>query len=230
VPEAEEHSSKHGVPLFACNGRQLFEFQHQDNNKEFKENFRSSPLGSSRRVSSPETVSFESNSYQSVKVFTDDWELNSPFSAASSSLYQEPEARFSVREHVFSEQIVEGNDDEDEDDEVMSSYVIELNSNLRREECEASAVDEAIAWAKEKFQSRNSDEESSARNDSNEQTIGRQGDSLGKGEVSYKVNTYCSPEADNSRHLCVYPYDAGRSDASECHREVMYWISLNKYQ
>ncbi|XP_068469495.1 uncharacterized protein [Phaseolus vulgaris] len=221
VPEAEEHSSKHGVPLFACNGRQLFEFQHQDNNKEFKENFRSSPLGSSRRVSSPETVSFESNSYQSVKVFTDDWELNSPFSAASSSLYQEPEARFSVREHVFSEQIVEGNDDEDEDedDEVMSSYVIELNSNLRREECEASAVDEAIAWAKEKFQSRNSDEESSARNDSNEQTIGRQGDSLGKGEVSYKVNTYCSPEADNSRHLCVYPYDAGRSDASECHRE-----------
>ncbi|XP_068469496.1 uncharacterized protein [Phaseolus vulgaris] len=221
VPEAEEHSSKHGVPLFACNGRQLFEFQHQDNNKEFKENFRSSPLGSSRRVSSPETVSFESNSYQSVKVFTDDWELNSPFSAASSSLYQEPEARFSVREHVFSEQIVEGNDDEDEDedDEVMSSYVIELNSNLRREECEASAVDEAIAWAKEKFQSRNSDEESSARNDSNEQTIGRQGDSLGKGEVSYKVNTYCSPEADNSRHLCVYPYDAGRSDASECHRD-----------
>ncbi|KAK7368489.1 hypothetical protein VNO80_10515 [Phaseolus coccineus] len=176
VPEAEEHSSKHGVPLFACNGRQLFEFQHQDNNKEFKENFRSSsPLGSSRRVSSPETVSFESNSYQSVKVFTDDWELNSPFSVVSSSLYQEPEARFSVREHVFSEQIVEGDDDEDEDDEVMSSYVIELNSNLRREECAASAVDEAIAWAKEKFQSRNSDEESSARNDSNEQTIGRQG-------------------------------------------------------
>ncbi|WVZ24002.1 hypothetical protein V8G54_002546 [Vigna mungo] len=176
MPEAEEYSSKHGMPLFACND-QLFEFHHQDNN-EFKKNFRSSPLGSSRRVSSPETVSFESNSYQNIKVLTDDWELNSPFSVVSSSLYQEPETKFSVHEHVFSEQIIEGDDYEDEDDEVMSSYVIELNSNLGREECGASAIDDAIAWAKEKFQSRNSDEESSARNDRNEQIVGRQGDYL----------------------------------------------------
>ncbi|XP_014522788.1 uncharacterized protein LOC106779230 isoform X1 [Vigna radiata var. radiata] len=173
MPEAEEYSSKHGVPLFAFND-QLFEFHHQDNN-EFKKNFRSSPLGSSRRVSSPETVSFESNSYQNIKVLTDDWELNSPFSVVSSSLYQEPETKVSVHEHVFSEQIIEGDDYEDEDDEVMSSYVIELNSNLGREECGASAIDDAIAWAKEKFQSRNSDEESSARNDRNEQIVGRQG-------------------------------------------------------
>jgi len=175
MPEAEEHSSKHGVPLFACND-QLFEFQHQDNN-EFKDNFRSSPLGSSRRVSSPETVSFESNSYQNIRVLTDDWELNSPFSVVSSSLCQEPDTKFSVHEHVFSEQII-GDDYEDEDDEFMSSYVIELNSNLGREECGASAIDDAIAWAKEKFQSRNSDEESSPKNDSNEQTVGRQGDCL----------------------------------------------------
>ncbi|CAJ1935695.1 unnamed protein product [Sphenostylis stenocarpa] len=174
MPAAEEHPSKHGVPLFACNS-QLFEFQHQDDN-EFK-NFRSSPFGSSRRVSSPETVSFDSNSYQSIKVFTDDWELNSPFSVVSSSLNHEPEAKIFVHEHVLSEQIIEGDEDEDEDedDEVMSSYVIELNSNLTREECGASAIDEAIAWAKEKFQSRSSDEESNARNDGNEQTVGRQG-------------------------------------------------------
>ncbi|RDX69304.1 Auxilin-like protein 1, partial [Mucuna pruriens] len=177
MAEAEEPPSKHGVPLFACNGHS-FEIQYEDN--EYKENFRSSYLGSSRRVSSPETVSLESTSYQSIKVLADDWELNSPFSVVS-SLFQEPEAKFSVHNHVLSEQIVEGNDDNDEedddDDEVMSSYVIELNSNLRREECGASAVDEAIAWAKEKFQSRSSDEELSVRNDGNEQTVGREGSS-----------------------------------------------------
>ncbi|KAK7399960.1 hypothetical protein VNO78_11158 [Psophocarpus tetragonolobus] len=167
MPEAEEYPSKHGVPLFACNV-QSFEVQHQDN--ELKESFRSSHLGSSRRVSSPETVSLESNSYQSIKVFTDDWELNSPFSVAS-SLYQEPEAKFSVHDHVLSEQIIQG-DDDDDDDEIMSSYVIELNPNLRRDECGESAIDEAIAWAKEKFQSRSSDEESSVRNDGKEQAVG----------------------------------------------------------
>ncbi|KAH1050475.1 hypothetical protein GLYMA_08G099600v4 [Glycine max] len=167
MPEAEEYPSKLGVPLFACKD-QSFEIQHQDN--EYKENFRSPHLGSSRRVSSPETISLESNSYQSTKVFTDDWELNSPFSVVS-SLYQEPEAKFSVHDRVLSEQIIEG-DDNDDDDDIMNSYVIELNSNLRREECGESAIDEAIAWAKEKFQSQSSDEESSMRNDGKEQTVG----------------------------------------------------------
>ncbi|KHN46054.1 uncharacterized protein LOC114412785 [Glycine soja] len=168
MPEAEEYPSKLGVPLFACKD-QSFEIQHQDN--EYKENFRSPHLGSSRRVSSPETISLESNSYQSIKVFTDDWELNSPFSVVS-SLYQEPGAKFSVHDRVLSEQIIEGDDDDDDDDEIMSSYVIELNSNLRREECGESAIDEAIAWAKEKFQSRSSDEESSVRNYGKEKTVG----------------------------------------------------------
>ncbi|KHN38156.1 Auxilin-related protein 2 [Glycine soja] len=168
MPEAEEYTSKLGVPLFACKD-QSFEIQHQDN--EYKENFRSPHLGSSRRASSPETISLESNSYQSTKVFTDDWELNSPFSVVS-SLYQEPEAKFSVHDRVLSDQIIEDDDDDDDDDDIMSSYVIELNSNLRREECGESAIDEAIAWAKEKFQSQSSDEESSIRNDGKEQTVG----------------------------------------------------------
>lgn len=53
-----------------------------------------------------------------------------------------------------------------------------------------------------------------------------------------KLTTYFSPETDNSRHLHLYPYDAGRSDASEYHHddgtgivytmEVVYWICLNK--
>ncbi|KAJ1402024.1 Chaperone J-domain superfamily [Sesbania bispinosa] len=54
---------------------------------------------------------------------------------------------------------------------MMPEECPKINSNLRREDCEASAVDEAIAWAKEKFQSRSSDEESSVRNDGNEQTV-----------------------------------------------------------
>ena len=174
----EEHPKKQGVPTFPFNGQSV-EFQFQDN--EYKEIFKSSNLGSSRRVTSPETISFESSSYQSIKGFTDDWELNSPMSVVS-SLCQEPEAKYSVHGHVLPKQIIEqdnddnDDDDDDDDNEVMSSYVIEVNSNLRREDCGASDIDEAIAWAKEKFQSQSSDEGSSIRNDSNEQSPGIEGD------------------------------------------------------
>lgn len=149
-----------------CNG-QSFEPQYQANN-DYKTNFKSSSLGFSKRVSSPETNSLESNSHQVVKVFTDDWELYSPFSVVSSH---------SIREHALSEQSIEqddydddDDDDDEDDDEFMSSYVIEINSNLKREDCEASNIDEAIAWAKERFQSQSSDKESSTRNDGNGQT------------------------------------------------------------
>ena len=40
-----------------------------------------------------------------------------------------------------------------DEDEVMSSYVIENNSNHREGTGEAVSIDEAIAWAKEKSQS-----------------------------------------------------------------------------
>ncbi|KAL2971298.1 hypothetical protein AAZX31_15G187100 [Glycine max] len=186
-----EHPIKQGGPLFPCNS-QSFEIQFQDN--EYKESFKSSHLGFSRRVSSPETISLESNSYQSMKVSADDWEISSPFSAVS-GLCQEPEAKSSVHDHLFPELVIEQDDD---DDEVMSSYVIEVNSNLREESCGTADLDEAIAWAKEKFQSRNSDEESSSRNEGNEQaTTGVEGRSDagechgdGIGEVkSSKVQT-----------------------------------------
>ncbi|XP_057422348.1 uncharacterized protein LOC130716162 isoform X3 [Lotus japonicus] len=161
---SEDCPSKQRVPYFPCNA-EAFEIQYQDN--EYKANFKSPHLGFSRRVSSPETISLDSNSYQGLNAFVDDWELNSPISVAS-SLCQEPEAKSSV--HDIIEQ-GDDNDDSDDEDEIMSSYVIEVNSNLRREDCEASSIDEAIAWAKEKFQSRSSEEESSMRNDGSEQTI-----------------------------------------------------------
>lgn len=174
---SEEQLQKEGRSFFPCNG-QLFEIKYQDN--EYKENFKSSHLGFSRRVSSPETISLESNSHQSIKVSVDDWEPNSPFSTVS-SLCQEPtEAVKSAAQHrVHPEQIIEqdDNDDDDDDDEVMSSYVIEVNSNLKWEDSGSAAIDEAIAWAKEKFQTRSSDENSSTRNYENEQGAAIKGDS-----------------------------------------------------
>jgi hypothetical protein len=155
------------VSYFSCNV-QSFGVQDQDN--EYKTNFKSSPQGFSRKVSSPETTSLGSNSDRGVKVFADDWELNSP-----------SESKCSVHDHVHSEQIiqqdddVESDDDYSDDDDFMSSYVIEINSNLKREDCEASDIDEAIAWAKEKFQSGSSDEESSMGNNGNDKTVQEQG-------------------------------------------------------
>ncbi|XP_058735903.1 uncharacterized protein LOC131607978 isoform X2 [Vicia villosa] len=163
----EEHSSKQDVSFFPCNV-QSFE------NNEYKTNFKSSPHEFSKRVSSPETISLRSSSYQGVKVFADDSELNSP-----------SESKCSVRDQVLSEQITQQEEEDDDgesddgysddDDDFMSSYVIEINSDLRKGECEASDIDEAIAWAKEKFQSGSSDEESKMKNDTNEQTVQRQG-------------------------------------------------------
>ncbi|RDX86003.1 Auxilin-related protein 2, partial [Mucuna pruriens] len=182
-----EHPVKQGGALFSCNN-QSFEIHYQEN--EYKENFKSSHFGFSRRVSSPETISLESNSYQSMKASADDWELSSPFSAVS-GLCQEPEAKSLVHDHMLPELVIE-----QDDDEVMSSYVIEVNSNFREESCGTADIDEAIAWAKEKFQSRNSDEESSLRNEDNEQTTGVEGRSDageshddGIGKASSKVQT-----------------------------------------
>ncbi|MED6147876.1 hypothetical protein PIB30_047992 [Stylosanthes scabra] len=154
----EEHPIKQGKPLFHCYD-QSFEVQYQD--IECKGNFKSSQFGLSRKVSSPETISLGSNSCQTMKA-TDDFELSSPFSGVS-GLCQEPD-------HVLPELVIETDDDDDDDDEVMSSYVIEVNSGTREEHCGSEAIDEAIAWAKEKFQSRNSDEESCWRNNGNEQS------------------------------------------------------------
>lgn len=164
---SEEYPSKQGVSFFSCNDHS-FGVQHEDN--EYKTNFKSSPHGFSKLVSSPTTTSLGSDSYQGVKVFADDWELNSP-----------SESKCSNYDHVLSEQVTqqdevgESDDDYSDDDDVMSSYVIEINSSLRREDCEASDIDEAIAWAKEKFQSGSPDEKSRVRYDGNEQTVKMQG-------------------------------------------------------
>ncbi|PON82343.1 DnaJ domain containing protein [Trema orientale] len=131
-------------------------------------------FGFSRRVSSPEIISLEPDSYPSVKISLDDVELNSPGSSAVSSLCHDGatnQAKSETREsHVATEedeeeeeevdnQVEEEDDDEDDDDEVMSSYVIEIGSDHREGTSDnAIGIDEAIAWAKEKFQTHSSSE------------------------------------------------------------------------
>lgn len=113
------------------------------------DNLRSYPFGLSRRNASPETISLEPISNGSFRVSADDLELNSPSSAVSSvchSLDQEQKSR-EIEDEILRQDAME-----QEEDEVMSSYVIEINSENREETCESNGVDEAIAWAKEKFQ------------------------------------------------------------------------------
>lgn len=132
---------------------------------EYEPNFRAPYYEFTQRSCPPETVSLERNSFQSIKVSADNFEvLNSPPSPTSpassaSSLCQESEARSSV--------LMQDQDTELEDDEDMSSYVIEIKSEYREVTSEAVSIDEAIAWAKEKsrtqFSPRRHDEQHSGQ-------------------------------------------------------------------
>ncbi|KAL0305467.1 UNVERIFIED_CONTAM: J domain-containing protein required for chloroplast accumulation response 1 [Sesamum radiatum] len=106
------------------------------------------PFGLSRRNASPETISLEPMSNGSFRVSADDLKLNSPSSAVSSVCQSDREQ--TTRE--IEEEILRQDATEQVEDESMSSYVIEINSDIREGTCESNAVDEAIAWAKEKFQ------------------------------------------------------------------------------
>ncbi|XP_050232122.1 uncharacterized protein LOC126680896 isoform X2 [Mercurialis annua] len=144
----KEHNRKQKTPSFPSNAPSYPEDSYYMEN-EYSDNFRSSYVKVSRQVSSPETISIEPNSFRSMRVPADDIEFNSPASPAS-SLCQEPEASVSVRCSTMQQEVMEEDEDEDE---VMSSYVIEINSDYREVSSEAISIDEAIAWAKEKFQS-----------------------------------------------------------------------------
>lgn len=215
----EEYPSRQGVSIFPWNV-QSFEIHYPDN--DHKTNFKSSPMEFSKRASSPETISLGSNTYQGVKTFTDDCELNSPFS----------ESKCSVHDYVPSEQLIQQDDDVDDDydndDEVMSSYVIEINSNLRRGDCESSDIDEAIAWAKERFQSRSSEE--SMRNDGNVQKVQTQGDLIILKNKKSKSLTNFVLETDKSMqpHICIVSYHMMMQEAlMQVNTMMMEWEKFN---
>ena len=101
-----------------------------------------------------------------MKVSMDDLEPNSP-SSAISSLCQGSGANPDIQINVLAE----------EDDEVMSSYVIEIGSDNREGTNEAVALDEVIAWAKEKFNTQTPETDLSARLHDSEQFVETEGTS-----------------------------------------------------
>lgn len=114
--------------------------------------------GSTQRVSSPEITSFGLDSYSSVKESMEDLQVNSPASLVSSLNHEQEDEATTIHE-----------EDDDDDDEVMSSYVIEINPGNRERIGEGIGIDEAIAWAKQKCQTRNLEEELNKReNDEDE--------------------------------------------------------------
>ncbi|KZV51035.1 hypothetical protein F511_01827 [Dorcoceras hygrometricum] len=114
---------------------------------EYTEDFKKYLFGLSRRNATPETISVEPISNSSFRVSTDCLEPNSPASAVSSVCHSDMEQKTRAVEEDMPMQ----DEVELDEDEVMSSYVIEINSENREGTSESNGVDEAIAWAKEKF-------------------------------------------------------------------------------
>lgn len=130
---------------------------------EYDDSYRSSDHGFGEPVTSPETVILAPNSFSSIKICVDDLELNSS-SSADSSLCEDPVYYGGIYADVLPEE------DDDDDEDAMSSYVIEITSINREEYREEVSIDEAIAWAKSKYQSPASEIDLSVRQQESEQS------------------------------------------------------------
>lgn len=121
-----------------------FQDSNSDEN-EFRDKLWSCPFRFSQRNTITESLKLEQMSFG---VSENDVQFNSPSSAVSSDRNL---GSCEVMDEVLEQDEMEV-DDFDED-ELMSSYVIELDSCNRETVFESpNDVDEAIAWAKEKFQ------------------------------------------------------------------------------
>ncbi|KAF9588976.1 hypothetical protein IFM89_017655 [Coptis chinensis] len=94
------------------------------------------------KSSSPNTISIEPISYQSIKASIDDIEIDSPSSVVSSLCNRNLDIN-----SIFHGKALQ------EEEETMSSYIIEISREKSKGTMDESvvALDEAIAWAKEKF-------------------------------------------------------------------------------
>lgn len=110
-------------------------------------------MGFSQHVSSPETISLEPSSYRSVKISVDDLEIESPSSDISYGEH-DPDPRTRIEEESMQEE--EGQEQGDGD--FLGSYVIEIATEKREDIDEAVAVEDAIAWVREKSQARKSED------------------------------------------------------------------------
>ncbi|GFP81180.1 auxilin-related protein 2 [Phtheirospermum japonicum] len=138
--EEDKQTQQHKMmPPFAFTPPFYNTTENNNNNNNNNNNFKTYSFGLSPRNASPETISLEPISNGSFRISADDLELNSPSSPVS-SVCQSPNKETKTEDECM-----------DEEDEAMSSYVIEINSDNREGACESNGVDEAIAWAKEKF-------------------------------------------------------------------------------
>lgn len=150
----EVHETANKQPDSPCNS-QSFE-------SDYIHNLKGSYSGYSQRVSSPGMTSYGPHSYASVRESVEDLQVNSPASIVSSLNQDQEDEVTTVHE---------------EDDEIMSSYVIEINSTNMERIHEGNGVDEAIAWAK--CQTRTSEKEWNNREDEEHEFPGVEGDGTG---------------------------------------------------
>lgn len=132
VPSRKRESKKQSFPAFPTSGDSFSGHERSDF-------YYRKPHFSGSRRSSPETMSFDPSSFRRI----DDFGPSSPASSPVSSF---------VYEEENTERKGDCNVDEVEEEE-MSSYVIEINSDrFDRGNSDSNDMDEAIAWAKERSQ------------------------------------------------------------------------------
>ncbi|XP_068655357.1 uncharacterized protein [Aristolochia californica] len=150
---------KQGNSGVACPHRphpSYMEFQFTDSGP--NELYKQPNFGISQPMPSPESIiNAEPSSYRSVKISDDDFEIDSNASEIS-SIEQEPSAGARAQDQEQEEQ-QEDYYGEEEDADFLGSFVIEIGSDRREEVDEAVAVDEAIAWVKEKCRSQSAEDE-----------------------------------------------------------------------
>lgn len=133
----EYHQKQQNMPLFSVKKSNFVsENEHLDK-------LWGCPFQSNQTKQIKESINLEQMNFRVSE--NDDVQFNSPSSAVSSDRNVEE----------MSEII-----DEMDEDDLTSSYVIEIDSCNRGTSCESNDVDEAIAWAKEKFHQHSSQDKS----------------------------------------------------------------------
>ncbi|CAA2967757.1 Hypothetical predicted protein [Olea europaea subsp. europaea] len=174
----EDYQRQQIMPIFSDH-QPMFD---TDNN--FVDNIRTNPSECSRRNSSPETISLEPVWDGIMRFSLDDLELKSPSSAVS-SICQLDQQNIACE---IEDQKLQLNGIELEEDEIMSSYVIEINTDHREAKFEAIGVDEAIEWTKEKFRTHRPENEWSTKEHEKEKSKGgAEGDLHGQDFTQQKV-------------------------------------------
>ncbi|PIN22448.1 Auxilin-like protein and related proteins containing DnaJ domain [Handroanthus impetiginosus] len=128
-----------------------------------------------RNASAESTIDLDPITNRSFRMPAEDVQFNSPSSAVSS---------VSDRDMNTCETV----DVELEEEECMLSYVIEINSDKRELQRESNGVDEAIAWAKEMFQTKCLEEKvTEQRKDSSRLVDEKQDESAGEEEEEEEI-------------------------------------------